>query len=50
MCTVSEYVGIKLHKYAEIVVIYTTNLMYYDAMEEKTKARILKAFPSGSVI
>ena len=50
MCTISEYVGNKLHELAEIVDIFTMSLMYYDAMEEKTKAKMLKAFPSGNVI
>ena len=32
MFTVSEYIGIKLCEYAEIVDIFTMSVMYYDAM------------------
>ena len=45
MCTVSEYIGIELSDYAEIVDIFTMSMMYYDAMEERAKATMLKAFP-----
>ena len=41
----SEYIGIELSDYAEIVNIFTLSVMYYDAMEERAKATMLKAFP-----
>ena len=50
MCTVSEYIGIELSEYAEIVDIFTMSVMYYDAMEERAKATMLKAFSSESII
>ena len=50
ICTASEYVGIEISEYAEIVDIFTMSVMYYDAMEGRAKVTILKAFPSKSVI
>ena len=50
MCTVSEYIGIELSEYAEIVDIFTINVMYYDAMKKRAKTTMLKAFPSESII
>ena len=50
MCIVSEYIGIKLSEYAEIVDIFTMRVMYYDVMNERAKATMLKVFPSESVI